>query len=69
MTTIAPVPCHACAGKFSLSVSNESGTPVAHHTLPYCPAFDALESSLDALAFAERCGMTVGSAQRAGSRF
>jgi hypothetical protein len=33
--------------------------PTALHTLPYCEAFDAIESTMDALRFAEKCNLKV----------
>jgi hypothetical protein len=51
------VPCHACAGRFAFSFDGDR--PTAHHTLPYCAAFDAISSTLDALRFAELCDAKV----------
>lgn len=51
------VPCYACAGRFGFGVDDDR--PTAYHSLPFCPAFVAIESTLDALRFAERCDMAV----------
>lgn len=49
--------CSDCTGRFGFAV--ESGKPVAYHTVPYCPAFIAIETTLDALQHAERCNLAV----------
>ncbi len=50
--------CHACSGWFSLGYADgdeQTGTPTCFHSLPYCDAFDRIESVLDAVAFSEAC--------------
>ena len=49
--------CFDCTGRFGFAI--ESGEPVAYHTVPYCPAFDAIETTLDAIRHAERCNLSV----------
>lgn len=51
------VPCHACAGRFAFSIQDDR--PTVHHTKPYCAAFEAIESTLDGLRFAEKCNLKV----------
>lgn len=53
----ATVRCYACAGRFGFDI--EDDRPTAYHSLPYCPAFVAIESTIDALKHAERCDMAV----------
>jgi hypothetical protein len=55
----ALVPCHACSGHFSFAFEEEADRFIARHTLPYCPGFIAIESTIDALRFAERCDLTL----------
>lgn len=45
----------SCGGKFGLDFPGEGRTPVAYHSLPYCPAFDAIGSTVDAITHFERC--------------
>lgn len=47
--------CHACSGQFSLGEEHEKGEPVAVHTLPYCEAFNRIETVVDAVRFSEAC--------------
>jgi hypothetical protein len=53
------VKCHACSGWFSLGFMKRRGgfrgDPVAYHSLPYCAAFDAIETTVDAARFSEKC--------------
>lgn len=52
------VRCHACRGWFSLAFENgdeQNGRPTALHSLPYCKAFERIETVLDAVAFSEKC--------------
>lgn len=51
------VPCYACSGRFGFGV--DDARPTAYHSLPFCPAFVAIDSTLDALRFAEKCDMAV----------
>ena len=51
------VPCHACTGRFAFSMQDHR--PTALHTLPYCKAFEDIESTMDALRFAEKCNLKV----------
>jgi hypothetical protein len=58
MTTPAiTVGCHACAGRFGFTVEGE--LPTVYHSLPYCPAFVAIETTVDAIQYAERCNLAV----------
>jgi len=56
-------PCHACGGKYSLDYDAQ-GVPTAYHTLPYCTAFEAVETSVDAVVFLERCQESVSKTER-----
>jgi len=51
------VRCHACSGRFGFDIDEDR--PTAYHSLPFCPAFVAIESTMDALRFAEKCDMAV----------
>lgn len=51
------VRCYACPGRFAFAIENDR--PVARHSVPYCPAFEAISSTIDALRFAEACEMKV----------
>jgi hypothetical protein len=57
----SPVRCHACAGQFTFEHDPALDRFVARHTLPYCAAFTAIDSTLDALRFAERCDLAIHS--------
>jgi hypothetical protein len=50
----ATLPCSSCKGRFGLDY-DERGTPTAYHTLPYCEAFNAIETSVDGIAHFEKC--------------
>lgn len=52
------VPCADCSGKFSLQY-DEAGTPTAFHTLPYCAAFTAIGTVVDAISHSEKCRMAL----------
>lgn len=59
------IKCHACAGWFSIGFQRGRGKavrgePVAFHSLPYCAAFDAIETTVDAVAFSEKCRAAGG---------
>lgn len=52
------VRCHACSGWFSLGYADgdaQTGTPTCFHSMPYCSAFDAIESVIDAVRFSQKC--------------
>lgn len=49
------VSCCSCSGKFGLAY--EAGSLVAYHTLPYCSAFEAIESTDDVVRHSEKCRM------------
>lgn len=53
--TDPPLHCHACAGRFTLHWDEARERFVVRHSTPFCAAFDALETSVDALRFADRC--------------
>lgn len=47
------VRCRACKGRYGLDF--EGKTPVAYHSLPYCAAFEAIETTVDAIEHWEKC--------------
>ncbi len=49
--------CYACAGRYSFDVRDEK--PVAFHSLPFCPAFNAIQTLIDALRHAELSHLDV----------
>lgn len=51
------VRCVSCAGRYGFGI--EDDRPTAYHTLPYCPAFNAIQSTMDALRHAEKCDMAI----------
>jgi len=51
------VPCCACSGRFGFRIVDDR--PIAYHSTPFCPAFIAIESTMDALRHAERCDMAI----------
>jgi hypothetical protein len=53
------VRCYACSGRFAFHVDNDQA--IAYHTPPYCKAFLAIETAIDAIRHAERCDMTIKS--------
>lgn len=53
------VPCHACSGRFSFGFETAADRFICRHTRPYCPAFEAIASTLDALRFAEKCDQAL----------
>lgn len=53
-TRPVPIRCAGCGGRYSVEY-DEQGTPTAFHTLPYCAAFEAISTSIDALEHFEEC--------------
>ena len=51
------VRCHACRGRFGFGVDDDR--PTAYHSLPFCPAFNAIATTIDALRFAQQCDINV----------
>lgn len=59
-----PLSCCSCTGKFSIAY-DEAGIPTAYHSLPYCAAFEAIATSVDALTHHEKCRAAIDGAERA----
>lgn len=58
----ANVRCCSCSGRYGFGVENDR--PTAYHTLPYCPAFIAIETTMDAIRHAEKCELAVSTERR-----
>ena len=43
-----------CGGTFGMGY-NLGGQPAAWHSKPTCPAYDAIDSTADAVALSQRC--------------
>jgi len=53
-----PIPCHACKGTFALGYEKRGDrdrAPIATHSLPYCAAFERIETVIDAVEFSRLC--------------
>jgi hypothetical protein len=53
------LPCYACEGRFTFSHEQSSDRFICRHTLPYCPEFEAVDDTIKALRFAERCDQAL----------
>jgi hypothetical protein len=53
------VPCYACAGRFTFAHDHASDRFVCRHTEPWCEPFDDIQSTLDALRFAQACDVLL----------
>ena len=48
------MPCADCEGFYALEY-DEHGGATAYHSEPYCPAFVAITTSIDAIEHYEKC--------------
>lgn len=44
-----------CGGRYGLDYPPGDDVPTAYHSLPYCPEFESIETSVDAINHFEKC--------------